>query len=723
MAFTRSFSLGMVLLAAATTTRAQGNDPPRVQELPAVTVSGRAPNPSTEPAAVTEFDETPLGKTPASVGVINVRELRETGTRNLSALARSEPSVSDAYNTVGFIETLQVRGFVLDSVLNYRRNGLPVSNYAPLALENKDRVEILKGLAGVVAGTSSPGGLINYITKRPAASSVREVNAEVSERGTWTVSADLSERAGPLGYRFNLATEERRPNARDAPGDRRFAAGAIELKLPRDGIVEFEIEWQRARQISVPGFGLLDTDGDGVAETLPAPIDPRINLNNQPWSLPFESRNVVSTMRYEQAISTAWRVGLRGLAQRIMTNDRIAFPDGCSSGLNPVYPGMCGNYDTDIYDFRSDGERRTTRASEAYAIARFDTVAIAHRVRFGARATRYAERLPPLQAYNFVGTTNVFAPVDLPADPSLTVLNAQRDLALDEAYLYDAMKFGPAWSLTLGARYVHVENRSALSDGTDSAAFQRDLMTPWAAIGWQPWRDGYFYLSTGKGVEAEVVPNRPDFANPGQVLPVGRSRQIELGYKQGFVKGGDVSVAVFQIRKPYSGDVAQDGGPPIRVADGRIAQHRGAEIGLTSFVTRQLALNLRATYLDATIDESIDPALVGKRVTNVPKFAASLGANLRPTDATDLQWRNVIEYTGTKAATADNSVVLPASWQWDTLLVWSPPTTSPRLQLRAGVDNVTDRRYWREAPTQPWGATYLFPAQPRTYRVGMTAQW
>jgi len=73
--------------------------------------------------------------------------------------------------------------------------------------------------------------------------------------------------------------------------------------------------------------------------------------------------------------------------------------------------------------------------------------------------------------------------------------------------------------------------------------------------------------------------------------------------------------------------------------------------------------------------------------------------------------------------TADNSVVLPASWQWDTALVWSPAFATPRMQLRAGVDNVTDRRYWREAPTQPWGATYLFPAQPRTYRVGMSLQW
>lgn len=725
MASARYLPLGVILLAAACAATAQSNDPARTEELPRVTISGRTPNPSSEPAGVTEFDDAPLGKTPASVDVVSTREMREAGTRSLSAMARGQASVSDAYNTVGFIESLQVRGFLLDNILNYRRNGLPVSNYAPLALENKDRLEILKGLDGAVAGTSSPGGLINYVTKRPGMTSLREVNAEVAERGTWIVSADLSERSGPLGYRINLATEERRPNARDAPGARRFAAAALDLKLPRDGIFEFEVEWQRARQISVPGFGLLAADGDTAGHILPPPIDPRINLNNQPWSQPFENHNVVGTVRYEQPVDSAWRVGFRALAQRILTNDRIAFPDGCSSQSVYVYPGLCSNYDVDIYDFRSNDEIRTTRASEAYAIVRFDAAGVGQRVQFGARATRYAERLPLQQAYNFVGTTNVFAPVDLNPDPSLTVVNTDRDLSLDEAYLYDALKFGPAWSAWVGARYVRVKNRSAQTDGTESVAFTRDLVTPWGAIGWQPWTGGFFYVSAGTGIEAEVVPNRADFSNPGQVLPVGRSRQVEVGYKQALADDSDVSIALFQIRKPYAENEVDPGDASklLRVADGRTVQHRGIELGLTRFVARFLAIDVQATYLDATVDRSIDPTLVGKRVTNVPKVAASLGTNLRPSPAIDLQWRNRFAYAGTKAVTTDNAVVLPASWQWDTALLWSPATSNPHMQLRVGVDNVTDRRYWREAPTQPWGATYLFAAQPRTYRAGVSVQW
>jgi iron complex outermembrane receptor protein len=42
---------------------------------------------------------------------------------------------------------------------------------------------------------------------------------------------------------------------------------------------------------------------------------------------------------------------------------------------------------------------------------------------------------------------------------------------------------------------------------------------------------------------------------------------------------------------------------------------------------------------------------------------------------------------------------------------------------RAGIDNLTDRTYWRDAPTQTWGAQYLFPAPPRTARAGVEVRF
>jgi iron complex outermembrane receptor protein len=716
MALLPILSHGLALLASAGAGTAAVDAPSPEAELPRITVSERARDPLREPAGFAEFDDVPLWQAPVAVDVVTSRDMRAAGARSLSSLVRATPAAADAYNTIGYVETLQVRGFVLDSVLNHRRNGLPVSNYVPFALENKEAISFLKGLNGALAGTSAPGGLVSYVTKRPSSAPIREVNAEVSERGTWSLAVDAGERLGSFGYRINVASEERRPHARGAPGDRRLVAGAVDLHLPREGVAEAEIEWQRARQISVPGFGLLDRDGDGVAETLPEPIDPRINLNDQPWSQPFESRSVVGTARIELAVAGPWRAGLQALAQRTVTHDRIAFPDGCSSGPAYVYPGLCGNYDVDIYDYRSENERRSVRSTEAYAKGRFATGALAHRVHAGARATRYAERLPAAQAYNFVGTINVFAPVELPADPALTVLNTERDLALDELYVHDAVSVGPAWMVRLGARHVNVKARSALTDGNAAVALRDDMVLPWVAVAWTLRESASAYLSWGTGVEAEVVPNRPaDFANPGVTLAPGRSRQVEAGYKQLFDDGGSVQVAVFQIRKPYSADVAQPAGPPLRIANARTAQHRGAEVSIVWFADRALALDLRGTYLDARFAES------GKRVTNVPKVAASAGVNWRPSERLDLQWRNRIGYAGARAVTADNAVELPSSWQWDTAWLWSP-AAQPQLQVRFGIDNVTDRRYWREAPTQPWGGIYLFPAQPRTFRAGLSVQ-
>ena len=56
---------------------------------------------------------------------------------------------------------------MLDQSGNFSRNGLATSNIAPVALENKERIEVLKGVAGLQSGVSAPGGLVNYVTKMP----------------------------------------------------------------------------------------------------------------------------------------------------------------------------------------------------------------------------------------------------------------------------------------------------------------------------------------------------------------------------------------------------------------------------------------------------------------------------------------------------------------------------------------------------------------------------
>ena len=696
-------------------------------QLPGVTISGR-PAPLEEPASYPEFGGLPLGELPVSIGVLRARELRDQGATSLSGAIRREPAASDAYNTVGYVESIQLRGFLLDPLLNYRRNGLPFSAYTPFSLVTKQQIDIQKGLNGVVTGPSSPGGTVNFVTKR-ATLDISEVSLDAGERGSWLAAVDYGRRVGDdFGWRVNLAHGQRRPAARDADGEGSVAAFAVDWRGPRGIRAEAEFEVQNARQISVPGLGLLDTDGDGVAETLPPPRtlgDPRINLNNQPWSQPFDSRSRVGTAKLAIPLAPAWTVTLSGLLQRTTTNDRLAFPDGCSTGPNYVYPGLCGNYEVDLYDYRSEGERRHTRVIDLALDGQLVLAGMTHRLRLAPRSTRYSERLAEFQAYNYVGTINALAPVALPADPSLTSRNTLRDLRIDDVQLSDTIDLAERWRLFAGARLIRVEAASWRTDGARAVRFTQRAATPWLALSFAYARNNLVYASANQGFEPDAVPNRPTrYTNAGQVLPVTRSTQFELGWRGTPAPAHALGLALFEIRRPRAEErqVSTDPTQPNFevVADAREARHRGLELDWTWVPSAHWTVNAQAALLDAVIDRSVDAALAGKRATNVPRATGALQLDWRPTGVQRFALSNRVFHSGQRAVTADNAVDLPSWWQWDAWLTLPLRIGGVDTFWRAGVDNVTDRRYWREAPTQYWGGIYLFPAQPRTYRLGVS---
>ena len=692
-----------------------------------IRVLAPATSPAEQSAQVGGLSQLPIAETPQSISVLRASTLRDEGAGTLSSAIRSEPSVANFYNTTGYVESLQIRGFLLDNALNYRRDGMPISNFAPAGFENRQSIEILKGVSGVQAGSSAPGGLVNYSIKRPSAIPLRELTVGLSERGTSLWHLDLGGRFGEdqlLGYRFNVGFEDKRPMADNARGKREFVSGFFDFRLPARSLLEAEFEYQRSSQPSVPGFGLLDTTGSGVASTLPSPVNPRTNLGAQSWAQPYEARNLVASLRFSQTLANDWVWGARVSRQNIRSNDRLAFPDGCSSGANYVYPGFCGNGDFDLYDFRSENERRNLSYADLYLRGEVRTGAIRHELNAGVSQTYYGERFNPQQAYNFVGIGNQFTPVDLPADPTPSSLNTQSDSRTRQFWLSDAIQFDNAWSLWLGLRHSRLDRSSERTDGSQATRYEQSFTTPWGALGYKPWAGGYGYLSAGSGVESEVVPNRPSlFTNAGVVLPALRSNQKELGFKQILSGGGLAHVAVFQISKPFSDDVIQSDGRSLRVAGGRELRHQGIELGWAGPVSRNWSINAQATLIDTKALRSVDDSLQGKRTPNVAPITASVAATWQVPQLTGLHWTNRVFYSDKKAVTRDNSVELPSFWQLDSYLTYRQKLGATQLSWRAGIDNVTDKRYWRDAPTQYWGGTYLFPAPPRTFRVSVQASF
>ena len=716
--------------------------------LPAVQVQARAPAAVDPGSSLEPMSSAPLAVTPLAVDRIDAADLLDRGVTSLSSAIRTDPSAGDNYNTFGYIEALQVRGFTLDEFLNYERDGMPVSSHVPVALENKETVEILKGVSGMLAGASSPGGMVNYVLKQPTEQDLREADATVSERGSVLLHADLGGRAGPdrqWGYRINLAAEDRHPEIDHAWSQRTLVSGFFDWRAAAGTLWQAEFEHQRVREISVPGYGLLAPAGSAQATTLPPPIDPTLNLNAQPWTQPFESTQTSASLRLRQRLTEDWELALRVATQRSVANDRVAFPDGCSVGAVYVYNGLCGNYDVDVYQYISDDEVRNTNGADARIRGRLRSGALEHEVTLGARTTRYSERYPPDQTYNLVSypngpVFNVFAQTVLPPNAAATTPNAPLDSDLDELYAYDVARLARV-SLWLGARAARITQDSALTDDTQATRLQQHLITPWAGLGWEPWAGGFAYASAGSGVEVNNVPNHPAtlftgetvvFVNPGQVLPAQRSRQVELGFKQRLDPDLSLDSALFRIEKPFPDNVpvtvaGQAGAPAtieaLQVAGARVERHQGAELQAQWLARPDLRLQAGAMLIDARTIQAVDPAWVGKPATNVAPLAVSLQDFWSPAVLGGADWRNVFTYAGHKAVLPDGSVDLPDYWQWDTALHYEWSAASARWTLRAGIDNVTNRRYWREAPMAVWGSIYLFPAAARSGRLGLAVNW
>jgi iron complex outermembrane recepter protein len=693
--------------------------------LPTINVVAPKNNPDTSLFGAGSGFEIPL-----SITTLSAEQLRAQGVTSLSNVIKYDTSASDAYNTLGYVESLSLRGFLLDNRFNYRRDGLPISNHVPLAMENKQTVELLKGTSGTLAGVSAPGGLINWVVKQPTSQASTQVSAEVSERATVLLSADAGGRIAQdrFGYRVNFSAGQRRPLADNARGAKQFVSGYFDWRISPNHIVAIENETLKSKQISVPGFSLLDSNRDGVGDQVPVVPSAKLNLNSQTWALPFASQSQTGSLRYQYLGKDGLRAGARIGWQRIKTQDRIAFPDGCSTDTTYVYPGFCANGDVDIYDFRSENERRNTDSVDAYVLNRVVIGQTTHDWKVGLLSSRYREQFEPYQAYNFVGTSNIYAPRNLPSDPLAITPNTNSQIKTTQVSVSNTIKW-QALSWSLGLRHTQLRSRSAPADLTGSSptsavAYNQSFTTPWLASSYKISDASLIYASAGKGIESEFVPNRPDlFRNYGQALPTLVSRQTEIGWRQKW-STGNLNMALFSIRKPYSGDVSlSDGvGQSLRIAGARVARHRGVELSIHQQLSERWDIDANVTAIDAVQIATADGTDMNKRTVNVAPLQVRLNTlyKLTPT----LSLLNSVSYRSTKPVTRDNAVQLPAAAQWDALLSYTlSDSQTSQWTARFGINNLLNKAYWKDAPTQPWGGIYLFAAEPRAIRLLISGRY
>ena len=111
-----------------------------------------------------------IQNTPLSISVMSEDFIKDTGMQSITDVFRYTSSGSPDGRFVGQRPSNEatprgnftMRGFTVNALL---RNG--VFRYTSYNLDNVDRVEVVKGPAAVYFGQGYPGGVVNYITKKP----------------------------------------------------------------------------------------------------------------------------------------------------------------------------------------------------------------------------------------------------------------------------------------------------------------------------------------------------------------------------------------------------------------------------------------------------------------------------------------------------------------------------------------------------------------------------
>lgn len=706
--FTRSSIAAAAWLVAA---HAQAQTAPAAAtsaQLDAVTVTGR----TVPAAAVSGWGDVPLSKTPLQASVFTTEQLRDIGAQRLSDLVGIDPAVSDAYNSEGYWDALTVRGYVLDNRFNYRRDGLPINAETSIPLDNKSRIEILKGTSGMQSGTSAPGGLANFVVKRPLDTSLYSARLEWRQPGTVIGAVDLSQRFGTdqaFGVRVNAAAAHIDPMLRNAKGERQLAALAADWRVSSDTLLEAEVEWSRHSQPSQPGFSML-------GNSVPAPGDPRLNLNNQPWSLPVVFDATTASLRLQQKLGDNWKFIAHAATQHLRTDDRIAFPFGCTDTDGTYYADRyCPNGNFDLYDYRSENERRRTDSVDLSLQGKLQTGPVGHTLTTGVLQSRVRNRFQDL-AYNFVGTGNVDGTLITPADPTLTSTNTNRDERSIELYVRDAIAITERLTAWLGLRNTRITRDSVNTDGSEPSHFTKSFTTPWVAVSYAFARDQLVYASWGRGVESNVVPNRTRYTNANEVFTT-QSRQTEIGLK-GANEAFEWNVAAFDIRRAQTNDFGScdtDNTCTTRL-DGT-AHHRGVE---ASAAWHAGAWTLRggAQWLHARIEGSALATIDGKEPTNVPARTLKLQAAYDVTAVPGLNVQSTLNHESRRMVLPDNTASIPGYTVVDAAMRYETKISGAQWTWRAGLDNVFDKRAWRESPYQ-FSHAYLYPVAPRTLRLSV----
>jgi iron complex outermembrane recepter protein len=650
--------------------------------LPALVVTGKPTvlyHAQSSSAAL--FADTPLIETPFSVGVYTEELIEDQRAFTLKEVLENDPSVA-IQMPGGFYgnQTLGLRGFQMSNFNGYRIDGLPMIQTVAPYLDDKSRVEVLKGPAALRFGFMPPGGAINLVRKRPTEDLSTSLQFDVDTFGSLYSQLDVSDtvKDGTFGYRLVLAADEFDSFYDNAGGDRRMGSLFTEWKP-----TEVLTLWSSvgAQDLTRNGYyGPMVTSTGRVLDT-----GVKTNIM-QDWTR-NDQEIFDAAIGADIQFNEDWKLRASINYQDTSRDSRLTFPYSVQENGDFTEGSLLTD---EPFTWESWG-------GSIHLEGNFETGSLKHDVVVGAQYFNYdtyGERSSPT-----VGSNNAYElnPLPVPTPVSWRVIDFQyKEMGF---FATDTVKFNETWSFLFGGRFGRYENTYPSDPASDDTV---NDWSPTVALMYSPIEKVHTYLTYTKGLQDGGFARRAA-SNAYEPLGVQESEQLELGVKTEWYDGrfsGELSV--FQIEQDQA---TLD---PVTSVDSfnEVQRHRGVELALRGKLTEHWQAGLSTMLLDAEqVDSGLTPQYVPEyqvnlwSVLDIPVIPGlALTGNVR---FVDKQYLDQSE----QFATDRYSVVdIGARYRFK--------AADTDWTLRLNVQNVLDERYYESGEYYSGDAGYLAYGAP-----------
>lgn len=674
--------------------------------LPAATVVARGDS-APERTSGGALGDRKIVDTPFSVVAVSSEEIQDRMAQTANDVFKYDPSVSVLGDNARTENSyFAVRGIRVDM-----RDGIKVDGQnfvswdTDLPLEPFDQVELLKGVSGFMYGFGTPGGIINYVTKRGTPTPFAAVTVGWQANNVWSEKIDIGGRAGgsggadaPFGYRFNFVNEAGNTSEPNVHLRRHVLSAAFDARLTSDLTWTADaMYWDRKTSGTI--FGL------SFDSSLTVPSAKSVSRTiAQPYSAHETSTRTFGT-GLDYRINDDWKASVK---YRFAREDRLNY----DSFL--FVADQAGNFYDTNYRWKT---AFYYQAVDAMVQGKFYTGGIKHNIVAGAgwqAQTFESDNGIGGQTGIFLGMNNLYNPVLLPEQPGVGTQYQpfkQNTISQKSIFLSDTVEFTDRFSALVGVRYNFFRQENWNPDGSSQPGYSANPITPTVALMYKTDPFSTLYASYVQGLEPGASVTAP-YTNAGTTFGPMRSKQYEIGFKTDRDAWG-TSVALFRVDKGYQytdaeGNYRQDG----------IQRFTGLDTSAWARVARGLRVRGGVLWLHTKTVDVQDPTVDGKHVYAAPDYIVSGYVEYDTPFLQGLTLTAGAKVTGSMYVNSTNTQYVPSYTTADLGARYSFRVAGKETTVRAAINNVFDKRYWSTTFDG-----FVLPTAGRTYLVNATVQF